>query len=180
MTHTNSAKPAFSVMELVFVIVILGILAAVAIPKLSGLQNDALIASEKAGIGAIKSSIASLHGKMIINGGDITTQVNLSDGTAKTVSVSATSAKYPQGLSIDGNATTTNSVENSADSTLAIVLDVGSREQWKTKAISGNIISLVGPATSSISDSTSELSTSDHWEYNNLTGTLVLKKNSAY
>ena len=40
-------RSAFSMIELVFVIVILGILAAVAVPKFSSIQDDALVSNEK-------------------------------------------------------------------------------------------------------------------------------------
>ena len=42
----QNSKNAFTMIELIFVIVILGILAAVAIPKLSATRNDAKVAAE--------------------------------------------------------------------------------------------------------------------------------------
>ncbi len=42
----QNSKNAFTMIELIFVIVILGILAAVAIPKLSATRNDAKVASD--------------------------------------------------------------------------------------------------------------------------------------
>ncbi|PHR57545.1 MAG: hypothetical protein COA44_05785 [Arcobacter sp.] len=52
-------KYAFTMIELIFVIVILGILAAVAIPKLSATRNDALIARMSQNISVAVSEIAS-------------------------------------------------------------------------------------------------------------------------
>lgn len=52
----TQSRPAFSMMELVFVIIILGILAAVAIPRLSLTRSDAqLVAIENDIVGAINT-----------------------------------------------------------------------------------------------------------------------------
>jgi type II secretory pathway pseudopilin PulG len=53
--------------ELIFVIVILGILAAVALPRFAGVQDDAQISSERSGIGSIRSSLQAVRGKAIVN-----------------------------------------------------------------------------------------------------------------
>lgn len=50
---------AFTMIELIFVIVILGILAAVAIPKLSATRNDALIARTSQAIATAAMEIAT-------------------------------------------------------------------------------------------------------------------------
>jgi len=52
-------KNAFTMIELIFVIVILGILAAVAIPKLSATRNDALVSKLANNIMTGASEIAS-------------------------------------------------------------------------------------------------------------------------
>ena len=52
-------KKGFTMIELIFVIVILGILAAVAIPKLAATRNDAKAASIKTDIGTAEQAIPS-------------------------------------------------------------------------------------------------------------------------
>ncbi len=64
----------FTLIELVMVIVILGILAAVAAPKLVNLQKDAKIASLSAALGAVKSASAMAHASGLINGNTISVE----------------------------------------------------------------------------------------------------------
>ena len=61
-------KRAFTMIELVFVIVVIGILASIAIPKLAATRDDAEITKAIATIGAIKSSVATERQKRIIRG----------------------------------------------------------------------------------------------------------------
>jgi len=58
--------------ELIFVIVIIGILASVAIPKLSGVTDGAKKSAEIATISAVATAIESANGEWSINEGDFT------------------------------------------------------------------------------------------------------------
>ncbi len=58
-----NGRRGFTLIELVMVIVLLGILAIVAIPKYYDLQNDALLASEKGVLGAVRSGIVTYYSK---------------------------------------------------------------------------------------------------------------------
>ena len=61
-------KFAFTMIELVFVIVILGILAAVAIPKLNSVALDAQITKGKTDISSIRSAIITERQSRLIKG----------------------------------------------------------------------------------------------------------------
>ena len=61
-------KKAFTMIELVFVIVILGILAGVALPKLSVTRDDATTAKMRADLASIRSGIALDKSKAMMEG----------------------------------------------------------------------------------------------------------------
>ncbi len=61
-------KNAFTMIELVFVIVILGILAAVAVPKFSATRDDAVVAKGRSNVAAIRSGIITERQSRLIKG----------------------------------------------------------------------------------------------------------------
>lgn len=61
-------KNAFTMIELVFVIVVLGILAAVAVPRFSATRDDASISKARADISSIRSAIVSERQTRLITG----------------------------------------------------------------------------------------------------------------
>ena len=60
-------KKAFTMVELIFVIVVLGILAMVALPRLAGSKKDAEITRAKAEIAAIRSAIQTYRGANLLS-----------------------------------------------------------------------------------------------------------------
>lgn len=64
----KESKSAFTMIELVFVIVVLGILAAVAIPKFSATRLDAQISKGRSDVASIRSAIVSERQSRLIKG----------------------------------------------------------------------------------------------------------------
>ena len=60
-------KRAFTLLELIFVIVVIGILAAMAIPKFSGLAKNSKITSELATASTIQSAIEDVHSEWVVS-----------------------------------------------------------------------------------------------------------------
>jgi general secretion pathway protein G len=61
-------KKSFTVMELIFVIVIIGILAGIAIPRLFTGISEATLAKAKTQIATIRAGISSAYSKNIMSG----------------------------------------------------------------------------------------------------------------
>lgn len=63
----QQAQGGFTLIELIVVIVILGILAATALPKFASLSGDARAASLQAVKGSMSSASAMFHGKWLVS-----------------------------------------------------------------------------------------------------------------
>ena len=63
---------AFTLIELIFVIVIIGVLSAVAIPQFSKLTDNAKISAELSTASAVQTAIEACHGEWIISDCDFT------------------------------------------------------------------------------------------------------------
>ena len=67
-----SNRGGFTLIELVIIIVVLGILAAVAIPKYSDITGEAKEASARAALGALRSGISIYYGNEAVTTGTAT------------------------------------------------------------------------------------------------------------
>lgn len=80
----QSRQHGFTMIELIVVIVILGILAAVALPRFTNVQRDARIAKLNGARGAVQAAAAMIHGASLARGGVADTQPCPADGVIAT------------------------------------------------------------------------------------------------
>ena len=66
--YRKTSESGFTLIELVIVIVILGILAAVAIPKYEDMREQARVATMRGQLGSIRSAIAIQYARNALNG----------------------------------------------------------------------------------------------------------------
>jgi len=64
----RKTRKAFTMLELTFVIVIIGILSAIAIPKFAATRDDAIITKGRSTVAALRSAIATARQKRILKG----------------------------------------------------------------------------------------------------------------
>jgi MSHA pilin protein MshA len=96
-------QQGFTLIELIVVIVILGILAATALPKFSDLTNDARYASLKGALGAVNSAAALAHGQWLAAGSSAQTSITMEGQTVQLAYGYPTTAGILVAANISGN-----------------------------------------------------------------------------
>lgn len=64
----KQSKKAFTMIELVFIIVVIGILASVAIPRLAATRDDAVVSKARTTVAAVRNALAMERQKRILRG----------------------------------------------------------------------------------------------------------------
>ena len=163
-------KKAFTLIELIFVIVIIGILSAVAIPKFTHLSSNAKISSEMATAATVQSALDDIHADWI------TAEGNFSWGNGNSIDCNNGSDNlfdcdkgYPKELGdCDNNKAFSYLLKNPAS------VDA----KWSCTANDH----YHGPASSTDSgvaeNGDDKPDSNDHWEYNATNGTFTLVEGS--
>lgn len=167
----NNAQGGFTLIELIVVIVILGILAATALPKFANLGGDARLASLQAAKGSLAATSAMAHGKYLVNTGTPLTTLALEDATVNFPTSPATG--YPKadnglataaGLAADytvylpNHANDANSVSTGPDELMIVPKSIAGSPSGKTcyvkykEAASVGAAPLITISTSTASD----------------------------
>jgi MSHA pilin protein MshA len=141
MSIKRSAQSGFTLIELIVVIVILGILAATALPKFADLGGDARLAKMQAAVGAVRSAAAMTHGSWLAAGSPAATIDNSTSGTSVLKAEGVPIAFFNGYPDVGGDGLTNKAVD---PATSGIVLAAGGLADYdlKTTAATANVLTV--------------------------------------
>jgi type IV pilus assembly protein PilA len=96
---TLKSHKAFTMVELIFVIVIIGVLASVALPKFRGLSSNAKISAEIATMSSVAIALQTINGEWSINEGTFKWGIGENNNTDATIFNNTTG--YPIDLHVN-------------------------------------------------------------------------------
>lgn len=151
-------KKAFTLIELIFVIVIIGVLSAVAVPKFSNLSDNAKISAEMATASSVQTAIDAVHSQWL------TTRCDFDWGVNKIDSADTTNGLNTNGYPLRLGNELQNVVKNAKD--------------WTCTSNGANNAQCRGPASSDTQGTShckaNKPCNSKYWLYNDINGTFTL------
>jgi len=117
----QNAQSGFTLIELIVVIVILGVLAATALPKFADMGGDARVAKMQSALGAMKSASAIVHAQWLVAGSVSTASITQEGETIAHVNGYPTVA----GIKISAGGLTDYNVPAATGTTLTVSSDTG-------------------------------------------------------
>jgi len=156
-------RPAFTLIELIFVIILIGVLGAVALPKFKGMRDNAKITSELSTAASVQTAIDACHGEWVINEGTFACGFDIDPADPAQFDASS---GYPITL---GSSDTT-PFDKILKNGKSVKWVKGADGYYRGPASNGG----VKPANPDIAG---KPDSNDYWEYNSTTGILQLVDN---
>lgn len=157
----SSSTNGFTLIELIFVIVIIGVLTSVAIPNFKNLSDNSKIASELATASSVQSAIDATHGDWITN------NCTFIWGNEQNSSLLNTNG-YPEASTMGTQTNPFTNILKNADNGDWSRNDTFSPPRYYGPASNGG-------AKPKSPDNVGKPDGNDYWEYNSTSGTFKLK-----